>query len=281
MNKKIIIVPIDFSSDSINALEHAIIFANKIEARIRMIHVIKSKNFEAPFVINEFTSIYSNSIEDFMNRILNKYQSQAKYGIDYKIRDGKIYKEICNQAKYDDAYLIVMGSHGTSGFEEKIIGSNAYRVVINAPCPIITIRNKFAPTEPQKIILPIDLTKDSRKKIPFIAEYALKFDSEIHIIGLHFSNESKAIKKLNLYCSQAENYFKEKGINKTLVHIPEELNVEPAEFIINYANQQQAQLIAIMTEQIKPLIFLLEPQAQKIIINSPIPVISFPPNLFS
>lgn len=108
---KIILVPIDFSSDSINALKYAIIIANKVKASIRLIHVVKSKNFEAPFVINEFTSTLSNSINDFMKCILEKYKKKKlKTGINFKIREGKIYRKICNQAKYYDAYLYNYGN---------------------------------------------------------------------------------------------------------------------------------------------------------------------------
>jgi nucleotide-binding universal stress UspA family protein len=116
---KTILVPIDFSADSINALEHAIIIANKVEASIRLIHVVKSKNFEAPFVINEFTSTLSNSIDDFMKRILEKYEKKVKGGMDFKIREGKIYREICNQAKYDDAYLIIRVHMASAASKEK------------------------------------------------------------------------------------------------------------------------------------------------------------------
>lgn len=64
--------------------------------------------------------------------------------------------------------FIIMGTHGVSGFEEKIIGSNSNCVVVNAPCrPIITIRQKYSPTLPKKIVLPIDMSKDTRKKKSF------------------------------------------------------------------------------------------------------------------
>lgn len=272
-----ILVPIDFSTDSINALEHAIIIANKVEASIRLIHVVKSKNFEAPFVINEFTSTLSNSIDDFMKRILEKYEKKVKGGMDFKIREGKIYREICNQAKYDDAYLIVMGTHGVSGFEEKVIGSNAYRVVVNAPCPIITIRQKYKPVTPKKIVLPIDMSKDTRKKIPFVTEYALTFGAEIHILGVSDVNSTDIKKKLSLYSNQVEEYLTEKNIKvkKDIM-----MNKDITESIIQYAEKNEANLIAIMTEQVNRIAFWLGPAAQEIVNHSPIPVISFSSLIF-
>ncbi len=274
---KTILVPIDFSADSINALEHAIIIANKVEASIRLIHVVKSKNFEAPFVINEFTSTLSNSIDDFMKRILDKYEKKVKGGMDFKIREGKIFREICNQAKYDDAYLIVMGTHGVSGYEEKVIGSNAYRVVVNAPCPIITIRQKFGPVTPKKIVLPIDMSKDTRKKIPFVTEYAMMFGAEVHILGVSDVNSADIKKKLSLYSNQIEEYLTEKNIKVKKEII---MNKDITESIIQYAEKNDANLIAIMTEQVSRIAFWLGPAAQEIVNHSPVPVMSFSSLIF-
>ncbi|MCX7863048.1 MAG: universal stress protein [Bacteroidales bacterium] len=274
---KNILVPIDFSADSINALEHAIIIANKVGASIKMIHVVKKKNYEAPFVINEFSSTLSNSIEDFFKKIMEKFQKKVKHGIEYKIREGKIFTEICNQAKYDDSYLIIMGTHGVSGFEEKILGSNAYKVVINSPCPIITIRKKYSPCEPKKIILPIDVTKDTRKKVPFVTEFANIFNSEIHVLGVVGTEAASVKKKLTLYTNQTEEYIKARNIKvKKQIIAGNDITAS----ILNYANEQKANLIAIMTEQPNPFTLIMGLTAHNIVNESNIPVMSFSPYLF-
>jgi|YNPMSStandDraft_2_1061718.scaffolds.fasta_scaffold24081_1 nucleotide-binding universal stress UspA family protein len=274
---KTILVPIDFSGDSINALEHSILIANKVEANIRMIHVVKKKNFETPFVINDFTSFFSNSVEDFFKKIIEKYKKEAKFGIDYKIREGKIFTEICNQAKYDDAFLIVMGTHGVSGFEEKILGSNAYKVVIDSPCPIITIRKKYAPVEPKVIILPIDITKDTRKKVPFVAKYAQIFNSEVHVLGVAETKSESVKKKLTQYTNQTETFLKSKNLK---VHKSIITGGDMTSIILNYANENNGNLIAIMTEQPNPFALIMGLTAHNIVNESPIPVMSFSPYIF-
>ncbi len=272
-----IIVPIDFSLDSINALEHAIIIANKIKAKIKMIHVIKSKKTEAPFIINDFVSTSTNSIEDFFKKIMDKYAKKAKNGLEYKIREGKIYDEICNQAKYDDAYLIVMGTHGISGFEEKILGSNAYKVVVNSPCPIITIRKAYSPCEPKRILLPIDVTKDTRKKVPFVTEYAKYFNAEVFVLGVAETESVTVKRKLTLYTEQTENYLKSKEINVQKAIIT---GNEMTATILNFAQENTINLIAIMTERPNPFTIIMGLNAHNIVNESPVPVMSFSPFLF-
>lgn len=268
---KNILVPIDFSADSINALEHAIAFSNIIGANVRMIHVKKSKNFEIPFYFKDFDLVIGKSLDDFMNILIEKYKGEVKNQLDYKIREGNIYKEITNQAKYDDAYLIIMGTHGVSGFEELWIGSNAFRVVSNAPCPIITIRNGYEHTKLKNIVLPIDSSPDTRQKVPFVTELAKFFNATVHVVGVTEFTDLNITNKVTKYCTQVEEYLKEKGVNCTKKMIN---GSNITDLTIEYSNEVKAELIAIMTEQVKNTVFWLGPYAQQMVNHSPIPVLS-------
>ncbi len=268
---KKILVPIDFSADSVNALEFAIALANKIDAEVRMIHVKKSKNFEIPFYFKDFDLAIGKSLDDFMKILIDKYKGVIKNQFDYKIREGNIFKEITNQAKYDDAYMIIMGTHGVSGFEELWIGSNAFRVVSNAPCPIVTIRNGFSNKAIENIVMPVDLSKDSRHKVPYVTELARYFNATVHIVGVSETSAPDIVAKINTYCSQVEEYLKEKGI-PCVKEIITGSNI--TDLTIEYAKKVNAELISIMTEQMQNNAFWLGPYAQQMVNHSPIPVLS-------
>lgn len=271
---KKIIVPIDFSSDSINALEFAITFANIIGTEIRMVHVKKSKNFEVPFYFKDFAMSVNKSLDDFMKILIDKYKPMVKNRIDYKIREGSIYKEITNQAKYDDAYMVIMGTHGVSGFEELWIGSNAFRVVSKTPCPVITLRNGFVNKATHKIVMPIDMSFDSRKKVPYVTELALSLNATVSILGVTEINASDIITKLTTYCSQVEEYMKDKGVKCSTKTLSGD-NI--TDITIDFAKGINAELIAINIEQIANTAFWLGPYAQQMVNHSPIPVLSIPP----
>ena len=264
-------VPIDFSADSVNALEFAITLANVIDAEVRMIHVKKNKNFELPFYFKDFDLAIGKSLDDFMDILINKYKSTCKNRLDYKIREGNIFKEITNQAKYDDAYMIIMGTHGVSGFEELWIGSNAFRVVSNSPCPVITIRNGFLIRNFKNIVIPIDLSPDSRHKVPYITELAKFFNATVHVVGVSEISKSDIVAKINTYCTQVEEYMKEKGV-PCVKEIITGSNI--TDLTIEYAKKVDAELISIMTEQLTNNAFWLGPYAQQMVNHSPIPVLS-------
>ncbi len=65
--------------------------------------------------------------------------------------------------------LITASTHGASGFQELFIGSNAFRIISATDKPVITLRKNSCPETIGRIVLPIDLSVDSRQKVPFTA----------------------------------------------------------------------------------------------------------------
>jgi len=273
---KHLLVPIDFSNDSIHALEFAIMIANRLGLNIRLIHVKrKNADFNASFNINDFDEVIKSGITDNFEKLIGLYGPQLKGQFDYRIREGRIYGEICNQAKYGDSELIVMGTHGVSGFEERWVGSNAFRVVSNAACPVITIRYDFPHRPISRIVLPIDITNETRQKVPFVAELALIFKAEVHVIDIRENNKALTLKKLNEYTTQVMSYLKRKEIRCVRDSLK---GKSLADISIEYSLMCDADLVAIMIEQNEKSHSLwLGAYAQKMVNHSPTPVISFRP----
>lgn len=269
-----ILVPIDFSKDSINALEHGIVMARKLECDIRLIHVKrKNADYNASFNLNDFDEVLISGIEDNFENLIDTYRNDISGEIDYRIREGRIYNEICNQAKYGDAEMIIMGTHGVSGFEERWVGSNAFRIVSHSPCPVLTIRYNFPKRAIKKIILPIDSSLDTRQKVPFVAHLAVIFKAEVHVIDVRDNNKSATRKILDEYVSQVLSYLKRRKI-KCFRDSLKGRNL--TDIIIEYALLCDADMIAIMNEHNERTKHIwIGPLAQQMVNHSPIPVISF------
>lgn len=121
------------------------------------------------------------------------------------------------------------------------------------------------------------LPKTHEKKVPFVAELAHIFKSEIHVLGVAETEAESVKKKLILYTNQTEDYLKNRNI-KTKKQILTGSDMTAS--ILNYANEQKANLIAIMTEQPNPFALIMGLTAHNIVNESNIPVISFSPYLF-
>jgi nucleotide-binding universal stress UspA family protein len=233
-----------------------------------------NQDFAFSAEVNEFRDEANKNMEE----ILKSRKGALKHGkLSYKLRKGKIYQEIANQAKINNAKLVIAGTHGVTGYEEFWIGSNAYRIVSYAPCPVITVRYDFDMSEEgiKSIVLPIDNTLDTRQKVAFTIETAKAFGADIHILALYSTNIKTMQRKVDNSARQVQKLISDEGINHYLetVHADNITNAS-----INYALKVNADLIAIMTEQETTASnILLGPFAQQMVNHSPVPVLSIQP----
>jgi len=270
---KHIIVPIDFSKESLNGLRLALIFANQFKSNIQMVYVQK--------VVSEMGRVgleeeHKTATENF-KKLVDEYSSKLHKGLElsFIIKRGKVYREVVNQAEAFEDTIIICSTHGASGFEEFFIGSNALKIVSATECPVITIRHGSVPHEIKKIVMPIDITADTRQKVPITAEIAKLFDAEVHVVTVSTVQSEDIVAKLNAYTKQICDYFKEYGVSyKTASLNGDNLT----DVTIEYALDINADLITIMTEQSKALSnFILGSYAQQMLNKSPIPVLSVTP----
>lgn len=272
MSKKIV-VGVDFSDCSMNALEHAVIIARHAKADIVMVwanHLDYSKE-----IFSVEPDNIRNEVQKRFENLVTKYSTQLAAGstIDYRMKRGKVYKVICQVAKEVEAFLLVIGTHGSSGFEEFWIGSNANRIVSISKLPIITIRSGVDSNKNLKtIVMPLNSTKITRQKLPITALLAKYFDAEIHILGVHTSTADSIRLRIKSYVTQSETYLKENGVRYRTVYM-DAGNLTEA--VLDYSKKVNANLISIMTEQETTTSNLwLGPYAAQMVNHSPIPVLS-------
>ncbi|MEI6061675.1 MAG: universal stress protein [Bacteroidota bacterium] len=271
-----IIAAIDFSDCSINALEHAVSIAAHGTLDVHMIWV------NNPSVTK--TTIYSDLSADLIDEIRTQFAKLIeKYSprlpdstIDFVIREGKVYREIIDEAKEMESLSILMGTHGSSGFEQFWIGSNANKLISVACCPVITIRAGIDVKHELKcILMPVDSTLDTRQKVPFTAYLARLFDAEVYVLSIYASQYKSIRKRVDEYTDQVCEYLEDEGIK---FHRDSLSSDNLTTGTIEYAKRVKANLISIMTEQeTSPFNLLIGPYAQQMVNNSPIPVLSINP----
>ena len=269
---KTIIVGVDFSDCSINALEHALTIANAVGSNLRMVWVNKAKQ-EKSVALKSSEEAVSDATRAF-EEMVEKYKPEIEnYTMDFVIREGKVYDEIVQQAKSDEAFMVVAGTHGSSGFEEFWIGSNAQKIVSACHCPVITIRGGVdVGRNLSKILIPIDSTLETRQKVPFTTALASYFDAEIHLLSLYSTQVRTVRQRVDRYAAQVVEYLKEDEVKFEHTQLEAD-NITNA--TVEFAQKIDANLISIMTEQEKTTANLwLGPFAQQMVNHSPIPVLS-------
>ena len=263
MNK--IIVGFDFSTGSANAVDLTIDIANKWQSDIRLVYVKKDGEDETP--IREEIERRNAGVANLLKGIK----------LEYVIRDGKVSEQLALQAKEDDALMIVVGTHGMSGFETNWIGKNTYRTITESPVPVLSVREDFDfRKDLENIVIPLDSTTETRQKVPFATRMAKTFGSTIHLLGL-YTSDSKDIKGLvNGYVEQVEKYLDKYEVKHKTEYVDAKKNLTVT--TLEYADQINADLIVIMTEQEKALTsWLIGNYAQQILHLSKHPILSIRP----
>jgi nucleotide-binding universal stress UspA family protein len=275
-----ILVPIDFSETSMLAIEHAAFTAQLFKAELVLLHVIE-KHFEkfnivVPELRVESPSGMTNAVEKRLEDIAKNIRS--KYGVQSTCTttDGNIFTEVIAISKEHKTDLVIMGTHGTSGFVEFFAGSNTFKVASQSECPVISIQSHAQKLGFKEIILPIDLSAHSRQKVHHAIVMAKHFASIIHLVGLEDSNDELELKKLHQQMDQIEAVIAKNNLTSIKKFLPAN---NQAKMTMNYATEVNADLIIIMTDQDENLSGrLLGSYAQQIVNHSKIPVMSIQPN---
>lgn len=140
-----ILVPVDFSTVSMQALEYAIDFAQPLDAEIVVLFVVEQFYYATP------ADLYGPSVN--VGMIAEEHQRAGRAQLEQlskqlakrKVRartvmlTGTPYQGIVSAAKRVKADLIVMATHGRTGLTRMLIGSTAERVVRTAACPVLTV----------------------------------------------------------------------------------------------------------------------------------------------
>lgn len=142
---KNILVPVDFSDYSKNALRYAVNLADAFKAKLFLIYVIEPVIYPADFSMGQMTM--PNMDVELNSRAASELENLVKneLGCDIEcetiVKTGKPFVEIIETASEIDADLIIIASHGHTGVEHILFGSTAEKVVRKAPCPVLTLRD--------------------------------------------------------------------------------------------------------------------------------------------
>ena len=206
-----IVVPIDFSKMSVQAIQIAKQLARRFRASIHLAHV-RHLNYATDFVtpappIVPFSFMtYERIGEQTAFKELKKVASEC--GVSSATCDvlggAPPFDEICRLAQTIPADLVVMPTHGRTGLKHVFLGSTAERIVQHSPCPVLVTRgNALQSTNGSRvrmktILVPVDFSNCSREGVRYANSFAKEFGAKIILLhatylGYVYSTEGTAI----------------------------------------------------------------------------------------
>ena len=145
INIKTILAPTDFSTHAEHALKYAGELAKNLKARIYVLHVAEYSNVGGDPEASEL--LIPNYISELERKGKDRLEQLTlglrQGGVDAHsvFVAGRAYQDIVRMAKELNVDLIVLGTHGRTGFSHLFFGSTAEKVVRLCPCPVLTVKH--------------------------------------------------------------------------------------------------------------------------------------------
>lgn len=142
---KKILVPMDFSPASKNAFKYALRFAEEFAAELTLLYVLApapTPQFAEIRGATAFSEVDLSNAEKNLRALVASARHETAGGCRWTMRAGVPSHEIVEMAREAETDLIVIATHGYTGWKHFCIGSTAERVVRAAPCPVLVVREK-------------------------------------------------------------------------------------------------------------------------------------------
>jgi len=159
-----ILVPVDFSQTSFQALEYAVEFAERVVARLIVFHAVDLGTALTAdgYAMYDLTAV-EEAAQKGAEEQMQKFVRLVKFhGVQFEtlVRVAEPISEICNLAEQRDVDLIITATHGRTGFKHLLIGSVAERVVRHAPRSVLVV-----PSHPDVRVARLTAATPTRKNL--------------------------------------------------------------------------------------------------------------------
>ncbi|MGC4041286.1 MAG: universal stress protein [Flavobacterium sp.] len=271
---KKILVPTDFSEHAYHALKVASQIARKNDGEIILLHMLElpSQAGDAVGVGHELPELmlFKNSaiskLEDLMD---DSYLDGLK--VSEIIQFELAFDGIMKVSSKNNVDLIVMGSHGASGFKEMFIGSNAEKVVRNSDIPVLIIKKDAGEFNVNKFVFASDFSDEIKKPFAKVVEFANKFGAELELAMI---NTPSSFKPTHIAIEIMKSFVSNFSIDNYSINIYNDVNVESG--ILNFANHIDADLIGVSTHGRKGIAHFFNGSISEDLVNhSKRPVVTF------
>jgi nucleotide-binding universal stress UspA family protein len=181
-----VLCPVDFSEFSRRAVDHAIAMARWYEARLTVLHVFVNRpTMDLPPL--ELTSIDRERLLTDMKQLVG--EPPPHLSIEYLVREAPdVWREVLDQIDSLKADLLVIGSHGRSGFEKLFLGSVTEKVLRKAACPVMIVprrapdADQAGPVRFARILCPVDFSEGSLRALTYALSIAQEADARLSVL---------------------------------------------------------------------------------------------------
>ena len=264
---KKIVVPTDFSAESIDALKFAVEIADRSNGEIWLVHVVDLPMLADPMIT---TNLYiDNSIvQDTVTRAKESFEKlTAKHkakGVRIKtsVEYGNPTMAVLSFAESKKADLVVMGTKGATGLKEIFIGSNTEKIVRGSKVPVLAIPKAVKISSVKNIVFSNSLREENEKLTLAVKALQDFFKATLHIVFINtpafFRRDYETLGRLHTY---AKRYM----FKNFKIHVYNDISEQ--EGTLNFAREVNADMIAMGTHGRQGLVHLFSGSIAEDVVN--------------
>lgn len=270
---KRIIVPVDFSKFSENAFLTALKIAEKTNSSITCVNVVGSS-----LDWDKLSEKKKNENQNIIDAVAEAKDKLKAFVLDHKLGGvpvemfvdvGFPFNVILNVAESHKADLIVIGAYGKEHTKEKFLGSNLQKVLRDANCPVLAVKNAMDGNAMRKMAFASMFDEDSRPAFTKMKAVLKDFKTSVHFLYVNtpseFTNSSDAQKKMDKYA---------KGFEDLVIHKHIYNHKETENGIVDFADSHKMGFIGIASTNRKGKNSYLVGVTDTVLFKSDLPVLS-------
>lgn len=189
---KKILIPVDFSENSRNAVSYALALAGQANEKVQLTFLNAYKVYSSTGMFISVEKYMQQDAEEDMRMLLSLLEDTKpdQVEVEGKVVRGDVIPTLSHIALEDNYDLVVMGTKGASGLKETFLGSVASGVIKEAKTPVLVIPEGYTFKSLQKILLAVDGDAVSGPgSTRILGELARMFDSEVQILHIAETDE--------------------------------------------------------------------------------------------
>jgi len=280
-----ILVPMDFSEHAEYALNQAIKVAKLTNGLVHLLYIHQDKKgVLSKLFLKEHSDLFDEAVMDKLEKLSKEKSLESDLEITFDLQHGhSVASKIVEVANIKKSAMIVMGKGRLydEGVERFVIGSVTSRVIRYSKVPVITTGNECDKSACKNIMLPLDLSKETRQKVSWGIQMAKIFGANIKVVSaLWDKNDPEIVSPLTTQMKQVKGFISDAGIEvSTTIVNSSKTSKDLVSIMMDYIKREgDIDMVLIMTQQENEISsFFLGSTATEFIRKSPVPVMSIIP----
>lgn len=242
---KRILVPTDFSDHAEYALKVAAQIARDNDGEIFLVHMLEFPTQMADAVsggadIPEIMLFMKKAHEKLEDLLESDFLEGIK--VSEAVKFERAFEGIIKSSEKNNVDLVVMGSHGASGFQEMFIGSTTEKIVRTSEAPVLVIKHENTNFKTDRFVFASDFSKETKSAFKKIVNFANVFGAHLDLVMINTPNSFKSSHAAQKIMKE---FVAEFPITNYSLHIYNDANIETG--ILNFANGINADIIGMCT----------------------------------